>query len=59
MKVDDIKRVAVIGCGTMGNGIAQVFAQHEYEVILIDIKESFLENALATVSGSFDRMIKN
>ena len=58
MDVNDIKKVAVIGCGTMGNGIAQVFAQHQYEVLLIDIKESFLEHAINTITGSFDRMIK-
>ena len=58
MKVDDIKNVAVVGCGTMGNGIAQIFAQHGYDVRLIDIKEEFLERAVKKISGSLDRMIK-
>ncbi len=58
MNVDDIKRVAVIGCGTMGNGIAQVFAQHGYEVSLIDIKQEFLDKALVTIAGSMDRQIR-
>jgi len=58
MNVDDIKKVAVIGCGTMGNGIAQVIAQHGYEVSLIDIKQEFLDKALATIAGSMDRQIK-
>jgi len=58
MKVDDIKNVAVVGCGTMGNGIAQIFAQHGYDVRLIDIKEEYLERAVKKISGSLDRLIK-
>ncbi len=58
MNVDDIKRVAVIGCGTMGNGIAQVFAQHGYNVSLIDIKQEYLDKALVTLAGSMDRQIR-
>lgn len=58
MKVDDIKRVTVVGCGTMGNGIAQVFAANGYDVTLIDIEASFLERAVATIGKSFDRFIK-
>ena len=58
MTVDDIKRVSVIGCGTMGNGIAQVIALNKYEVNLIDLKTEFLEKAVATIDKSLDRMIK-
>ncbi len=58
MNANDIKTVAVIGSGTMGNGIAQVFAQTGYAVRLIDIEQSFLERAVKTIAGSFDRMIK-
>ena len=58
MNLDEIKKVTVIGGGTMGNGIAQVFAQNGYPVHLIDIDKAFLEKALATVSGSMDRQIK-
>jgi len=54
----DIKTVAVIGAGTMGNGIAQVTAQAGYNVIMTDIKEEFLTKAMTTISGSLDRMIK-
>jgi 3-hydroxybutyryl-CoA dehydrogenase len=50
--------VAVIGAGTMGNGIAHVFAQHGYPVHLIDLNESFLEKALATISKNLDRQVK-
>jgi 3-hydroxybutyryl-CoA dehydrogenase len=52
-----IKKVAVIGAGTMGNGIAHVFAQNGYDVTLIDISDSALERALATVKKNLDRMI--
>ncbi|MFZ5981452.1 MAG: 3-hydroxybutyryl-CoA dehydrogenase [Candidatus Zixiibacteriota bacterium] len=58
MKINDIKKVGVIGCGTMGNGIAQVFAQTGYDVILIDIKQEFLDKAVANIGVSMDRMIK-
>jgi 3-hydroxybutyryl-CoA dehydrogenase len=58
MTVDDIKKVAVIGAGTMGNGIAQVFAANDIEVILIDIKQDFLDRAMGFISKSLDRYIK-
>jgi 3-hydroxybutyryl-CoA dehydrogenase len=54
----EIKTVAVIGAGTMGNGIAQVTAAAGYNVIMTDIKQEFLDKAMATISGSCDRMIK-
>ena len=53
-----MKTVAVIGAGTMGNGIAHVFAQHHYEVHLIDISEAGLEKGLATIGKNLDRQIK-
>ena len=54
----DIKKVAVIGAGTMGNGIAHVFAQHDFNVSLVDVKVEYLEKALATISKNLDRQIK-
>lgn len=54
----EIKTVAVIGAGTMGNGIAQVVAHAGYNVIMTDIKEEFLSKGLSTISGSLDRLIK-
>jgi len=54
----EIKHVTVIGSGTMGNGIAQVFAQTGYQVSLLDIKQEFLDEAVASINGSFDRLIK-
>lgn len=53
-----IQQVAVIGGGTMGNGIAHVFAQHNFRVTLVDIKQEILDKALKTISTNLDRQIK-
>ena len=53
-----MKNIAVIGAGTMGNGIAHVFAQNGYHVNLIDISEAALEKALLTIAYNLDRMVK-
>jgi 3-hydroxybutyryl-CoA dehydrogenase len=52
-----IKNIAVIGSGTMGNGIAHVFAQHGYQVALIDVNAQALEKAIATITKNVDRQI--
>ncbi len=52
------KKVAVIGAGTMGNGIAQVFASHAVETNLIDIQEAFVDRGLAAIGKSLDRFVK-
>ena len=52
-----IKNVSVIGAGTMGNGIAHVFAQSGFSVTLIDVSAPQLEKALATIGKNFDRQI--
>lgn len=52
-----MKNIAVIGAGTMGNGIAHTFAQNGFRVNLIDISEKSLEKGMATISGNLDRMI--
>ena len=52
-----MKNVAVIGSGTMGNGIAHVFAQKGYKVALIDISQSALDKGIATITKNLDRMI--
>jgi len=49
--------VSVIGAGTMGNGIAHVFAQHGFEVHLIDVSEKQLEKAIGTISKNLDRQV--
>jgi len=54
----ETNRVAVVGAGTMGNGIAHVFAQHGYEVVLIDIAEDRLAAALETIGKNLDRQIR-
>ena len=53
----NIKKVAVIGAGTMGNGIAHVFAQNDFAVSLIDVSQDQLNKALSTISKNFDRQI--
>lgn len=54
----DIKNIAVIGSGTMGNGITHVFSQYGYNVMLIDIKQELLDKALATIKGNMERQLK-
>ena len=52
-----MKNIAVIGAGTMGNGIAHVFAQNGYKVNLIDISQKSLNQGLATIAKNLDRMV--
>src|SRR6266849_5625672 len=52
-----IQRVGVIGAGTMGNGIAHVFARGGYSVVLCDIEPRFLERGLATITKNLDREV--
>ena len=52
-----IKNVSVIGAGTMGNGIAHVFAQSGFKVTLVDVNAAQLEKALATISKNLDRQV--
>ena len=52
-----VQNISVIGAGTMGNGIAHVFAQSGYKVTLIDVNGSLLEKALLTIGKNFDRQI--
>jgi 3-hydroxybutyryl-CoA dehydrogenase len=51
-------RVAVVGAGTMGNGIAQVFAQREHAVRLIDVSAEALKKGMETIRGSLARLVK-
>jgi len=53
-----INKVAVVGGGTMGNGIAQVFATSGFDVALVDAKPEFVERALATTARNLDRVAK-
>jgi len=52
-----MKHVTVIGAGTMGNGIAHVFAQHGHEVVLVDLDLAALDRALATIEKNLDRQV--
>lgn len=52
-----MKNIAVIGAGTMGNGIAHVFAQNGFNVQLIDLNEAQLQKALATIAKNLDRQV--
>ena len=52
-----MKNIAVIGAGTMGNGIAHVFAQKGYKVQLIDVSENALQRGIKTIDSNLDRML--
>jgi len=54
----EIKKVAVIGAGTMGNGIVHVFAQNGFDVTMVDVRQEALDQARATIRGNMDRQIK-
>ena len=58
MAIDSIKTVAVLGAGTMGNGIAHVFARAGYSVILRDVEERFLQRGMETIGKNLDREVK-
>ena len=58
MSVEQIKTVAVLGAGTMGNGIAHVFARSGYKVILRDVEQRFLDRGMETIGRNLDREIK-
>src|SRR5664279_417256 len=51
-------KIAVIGAGTMGNGIAHVFAQNGFQVSLIDLQKQQLEKAIAAISKNLDRQVQ-
>ncbi len=52
-----MKNIAVIGAGTMGNGIAHTFAQNDFRVQLIDVSQQALDKGLATINANLDRML--
>ncbi|MDD5712410.1 MAG: 3-hydroxyacyl-CoA dehydrogenase family protein [Smithellaceae bacterium] len=57
MTIDDVKKVAVIGSGAMGNGIAQVCAMAGLKAVMVDIKQEFLDKGMATVNKSLDVLV--
>lgn len=54
----DIKKIGVVGSGTMGNGIGQTFASCGYDVVLIDIDQTYLDKAMATIKKSLGKMVE-
>jgi len=58
MNSENIHTVGVLGAGTMGNGIAHVFARSGYSVILRDIERTYLDRALDTIGKNLDREVK-
>ncbi|BBO21132.1 MAG: 3-hydroxybutyryl-CoA dehydrogenase [Rhodocyclaceae bacterium] len=52
------RKIGVVGAGTMGNGIAQAFAQAGFEVVMSDVAQAALDRAMKTIAGSYDRLIK-
>ncbi len=54
----EISRVVVIGAGTMGNGIAHVFAANDVDVVLIDLERASLDRALVTIAANLDRQVR-
>src|SRR5277367_7200192 len=55
---DTIRTVAVLGAGTMGKGVAHVFARAGYNVILRDVEQRFLDRGLETIAKNLDREVK-
>lgn len=53
-----MNHISIVGAGTMGNGIAHVFAQTGYQVTLIDLNQERLDGAIATISKNLDRMVR-
>ena len=54
----DIRKIGIIGAGTMGNGIAQAFAVCGFDVTMTDISEAAVQRGLKTVDGSLERLVK-
>lgn len=58
MSFDSIRIVGVLGAGTMGNGIAHVFARRGYHVILRDVEKRYLDRGIETIAKNLDREVK-
>src|SRR3972149_282810 len=58
MKVEDVKKVGVVGAGTMGSGIAQVVASNGRDVILLDVSDSALDRGMKAIGNSLGRLVK-
>lgn len=58
MLTQSIRNITVVGAGTMGNGIAHVFAQFGFSVVMVDIKPEFVDRGLSTIQANLDRQVK-
>lgn len=58
LKVEDVKKVGVVGAGTMGSGIAQVVASNGREVVLLDVSDSALDRGMKAIGNSLGRLVK-
>ncbi len=59
MNINDVKKIAVLGSGAMGHGIAQVCIQAGFTVVMRDVSKEFLDNGVAKIKESFDFLVKN
>ncbi|MBP7232445.1 MAG: 3-hydroxyacyl-CoA dehydrogenase family protein [Syntrophaceae bacterium] len=57
MKLEDVKKVAVIGSGAMGNGIAQICAMAGLKTVMVDIKQEFVDKGMATINKSLETLV--
>ena len=57
-QVNEMRHMTVIGAGTMGNGIAHVFAQQGFRVVLTDIRQDFIDRGMAAIAGNLDRQVR-
>jgi len=58
MDIMDVKKVGVLGAGAMGSGIAQLFAQNGFEVVIRDIKQEFVDRGIKAIDGTLGRLVK-
>jgi len=58
MDIMDVKKVGVLGAGAMGSGIAQLFAQTGFEVVIRDIKQEFVDRGIKAIDGNLGRLVK-
>ena len=57
-QVNEMRHVTVIGAGTMGNGIAHVFAQQGFRVVLTDIRQDFIDRGMGAIAANLDRQVR-
>jgi 3-hydroxyacyl-CoA dehydrogenase len=58
MNLNDIKKIVVIGAGTMGHSIAQVYAQFGYEVALVDVNQQTLDKAINKIKSNLNTLVE-